>query len=215
MAYDQLTTVYRAQEGRRLATRKLQSRRSEVPRAPTEDEIAAAIATVPNYPPFTVSKKHFYAQFCKCMRYLVASKCDCQICAYINWNTRAWHAARGKWDANDRCASGTCSACTPDSAYRRASRSPDELMAFLLCPKCRPSDIDSAGFPRKPAPPGAAAATEARMEPAGAVPDAPSTPPELRLKDAPKEFMVFAPACVYGRHIHHQPGRFVDILPPC
>jgi hypothetical protein len=57
-------------------------------------------------------------------------------------------------------------------------------------------NIDSAGFPPKP------------------VPDAPSTPRELRLKDAPKELMVFAPACVYGRHIHHQPERFVDILLP-
>jgi hypothetical protein len=28
-----------------------------------------------------------------------------------------------------------------------------------------------------------------------------------------KELMVFAPA-VYGRHIHHQPERFVDILLP-
>ena len=133
-----------------------------------------------------------YARFCKCMRYLVASKCDCQICAYVNWNTRIRHTARGKFtcDANDRCAPGTCSACTPDSAYRRASSSPDELMAFLLCPKCRPVAIDSTVFPPKPGPPGAAAATaaaDARKELAGAVPNPPSTPDsrELRLKDAP------------------------------
>jgi hypothetical protein len=213
-AVEELTAEYREAEGLRRAKRELRKRRSEVPRAPTPDEIAAATATVPDYPAFTVSKKHFYAQFCKCMRYLVASKCDCQICAYVNWNTRTWHAARGKWDAKDRCAPGTCEACTPGSAYRRASSSPDEFMAFLLCQKVRPCDIQPTGFPPKPAAP--CEATARTEQPAGAVSLALPTPDprELRLKDAPKQFMVHAPACVYGRHIHYQPGKFVEPKPP-
>jgi hypothetical protein len=87
-------------------------------------------------------------------------------------------------------------------------------MAFLLCQKVRPCDIQPTGFTPKPAAPGEA--TARTEQPVGAVPGALPTPDprELRLKDAPKQFMVHAPACVYGRHIHYQPGKFVKPKPP-
>lgn len=65
-------------------------------------------------------------------------------------NTRRLHAVRGKWDANDRCDPRTCSACMPCSPYRRALSSPDELMAFLVCAKVQPWEIESTGFPPSP-----------------------------------------------------------------
>lgn len=125
----------------------LRARRHEPPRKPTDEEIAAAVATTPDFPVFNISKKNFDRQFCKCLRHREAGKCDCKLCAYIQWNTAAFHKARGKWDVAERCEEGTCSACTPGSAYREASRSPEHMMAFLLCPKCRPCDIQPNGFP--------------------------------------------------------------------
>ena len=146
-AVSELTAEYRAAEAVRWAKRKLSKKRYEAPREPTEDEIVEASAGVPDYPILTVSKKQFYARMCKCTRYLIASKCDCQICSYISVNMRAFHMARGKWDPNGRCERGTCDACTSDSPYRQASRSPQDMMAFLLCSKCRPFDIQPPGSP--------------------------------------------------------------------
>ena len=130
----------------------MRARHHEPLREPTDDEIAAAVATTPDFPLFNISKKNFDRQFCKCLSHREAGKCDCKLCAYIQWNTAAFHKARGKWDVAERCEEGTCSACTPSSAYREASRSPEHMMAFLLCPKCSPCDIQLNGFPpRAPA----------------------------------------------------------------
>ena len=229
-----LTREYQEAEGLRRAKRTVLKMGLAEPREPTEDEIASAVATAPEYPIFAVSRKHFYAQFCKCTRYLIASKCDCQLCSYINENMRAWHISRGKWDPTGRCLPpGSCDACTPTSPYRRASSSPDEFMAFLLspCGKCRPCDIESTGFPPKPAPtpveapapptarprapagsdagarPGSPAGSDARAHPGPTKPHLAGRRGELKLKDAQKEFMVYAPACVNGQHVKIALGR--------
>ena len=153
-AVSELTAEYRAAEAVRWAKRKLSKKRFEAPREPTENEIAEAAAGVPDYPILTVSKKQFYARMCKCTRYLIASMCDCQICSYISVNLRAFHMARGKWDPNGRCERGTCDAkiyaCTSDSPNRQASKSPQDMMTFLLCSKCRPFDIQPSGSPQRP-----------------------------------------------------------------
>ena len=74
-----MTTEYKQAEGRRVkvAFRKM---RNEAPREPTEAEIAAAVAETPDYLICTISKKHFDNQFCKCLRYREAGKCDCKLC---------------------------------------------------------------------------------------------------------------------------------------
>ena len=54
---------------------------NEAPREPTDDEIAAAVARTPDFPPFNISKKYFDQQFCKCLRNREAGKCDCKLCA--------------------------------------------------------------------------------------------------------------------------------------
>ena len=126
---------------------------------------------MPDFPPFTITKKYFDQQFCKCLRYREAGKCDCKLCAYIKWNTAAFHNARGKWDVAERCEEGTCSACTPTSAYREASRSPEHMMAFLLCPRCRPCDIQENGFPPR-APAASAAGTVPVTNPTSVTPTA-------------------------------------------
>jgi len=75
-AYADLTRLYKAAEGRRRAIRMQRRRRHEKPRELTEDEIAEAVAATPDLPPFTISKKFFDRQFCKCLRYREAGKCD-------------------------------------------------------------------------------------------------------------------------------------------
>jgi hypothetical protein len=163
-AFDKLTQQFKEEEGRRRAINELRARRHEPPREPTDDEVAAAIATTPDFPVFKISKKNFNRQFCKCLSHREAGKCDCKLCAYIQWNTAAFHNARAKWDVAERCEEGTCSACTPGSAYREASRSPEHMMAFLLCPKCNPCDIQPNGFP-----PRAPAASTSSSAPASTV----------------------------------------------
>ena len=196
----------------RRATRILVTKRTEAPRTPTEEEIAVATSAVPDYPVFSISKQAFYARLCKCTRYMIASKCDRQLCSYVNSNTRLFHKVRGLWDPTSRCDPSECDACNIDSPYRSATSSPDQLMRFQLCLMCLPCNIDPNGCPPKPAPTPTSAASSTMtplletplppmftsMPPRGVQP--PPTGEILRLKGAEKPFKVHAPACVYGRH---------------
>jgi hypothetical protein len=260
---DELTVEFKAAEGRRRAKETLRRKWGEVPREPTEEEVSAATATSPDYPVLVVSKKDFDAQMCKCLRQREASKCDCPLCAYINWNMSAWNRARGKWDYDARCKPNEkgekCAACTPGSDYRLASQSADHMMAHILCPKCHPCDMLDTGFPPKPPPLGVEATVGAApalvpppavdvavgvgpatlgaasilgpaLIPAPAVdvgvgvgPAALGAPSilgpvaalrereELRLDGAPKPFMVYAKACVYGIHVSTKLGRYISL----
>ena len=77
-AVAELTVRFKAEEGRRRAISEIRKRSDEEPREPTDDEIAVAVAATPDYPVFTISKKHFDAQSCTCLRYREAGKCDCK-----------------------------------------------------------------------------------------------------------------------------------------
>ena len=92
-AFNKLTKQYKEEEGRRRAVKALRARHHEASREPTDDEIAAAVARTPDFPSFNISKEYFDQQFCKCLRYRETGKCDCKLCAYIKWNTAAFHNA--------------------------------------------------------------------------------------------------------------------------
>ena len=92
-----------------------------------------------------------------CVHRIERSRIPCErrlrqlaVSAPASRNTRRLRAVRGKWDANDRCDPRTCSACLPCSPFRRALSFPDELMAFLVCAKVQPWEIESTGFPPSP-----------------------------------------------------------------
>ena len=182
----ELTRRWRKAEARRQARFVLRRIPGQRQREPTEDEVQQAVLQTPDFPKLIITMKYFKSQICKCLRVREAGKCDCLLCAYVHYNIRQWHRARGKWDEARRCDPETCDACMPGSAYRRASQSPDEMMKYILCPKCLPCDIQSSGFPP---PLNAPEKSQAERE-------------DLKLKDADRDkpWKVFAPACVNGMH---------------